>query len=324
MPRRNSGSQNQCICMYVRRSQINLRCGWPPHAKRGELPTYLLLCLPTSLSTDLSMSCYRFFGHVLICIDSSTYPCIYLVICLSEHLPVIPSFCPLSESVYLPVYLFIWIESSTRDLLHSSRMKQVLETFSIFDTCHLQNELTWQRQKRSNSERIPSNTESWVQSWRPRAITLWRFFMPTAMIPCHLSQALRQAHETIKSGHTKCCKISSADLKIWCSNTHLSGNQRVDLLRLQRYIHLCRPSSNVPHLPSLLRASQAPEVPHTLLFCSLFGKVLNPLLLPGSSQLPKMFLTWWRGVLCALWLGSVPQARAGYLSSAQMALHPPL
>ena len=56
-------------------------------------------------------------------------------------------------------------------------------------------------------------------------------------------------------------------------------------LRLPRGIHLCRPSSNIPCFPSFLRLLQKPHVLLT------FGKVLNPLRLPGTPQLPKVLVS---------------------------------
>ena len=67
----------------------------------------------------------------------------------------------------------------------------------------------------------------------------------------------------------------------------LSGNQRPDLLtalmnmslvlRLPRKMHLCRSSSNVPHLPSFLEMLQNP---HVLL---PFDQVHNPVRLPRET-----------------------------------------
>ena len=77
----------------------------------------------------------------------------------------------------------------------------------------------------------------------------------------------------------------------------LSGNQRPDLLtspmnmsfvlRLPREMHLCRSSSNVPHLPSFLEMLQNPHVFLT------FEKVRNPLRLPRetTSERPKVVRT---------------------------------
>ena len=65
------------------------------------------------------------------------------------------------------------------------------------------------------------------------------------------------------------------------------------VLRLSRKMHLCRSSSNVPHLPSFLEMLQNPHVLLT------FDKVHNPLRLPRetSSEGPKVVRTW-----CALYI----------------------
>ena len=77
----------------------------------------------------------------------------------------------------------------------------------------------------------------------------------------------------------------------------LSGNQRPDLLtslmnmsfvlRLPRKMHLCRSSSNVPCLPSFLEMLQNPHVLLT------FEEVHNPLRLPRetTSEPPKVVPT---------------------------------
>ena len=77
----------------------------------------------------------------------------------------------------------------------------------------------------------------------------------------------------------------------------LSGNHHPDLLtapmkmslvlRLPRKMHLCRSSSNVPHLPSFLEMLQNPHVLLT------FEKVHNPLRLPRetTSERPKVART---------------------------------
>ena len=91
----------------------------------------------------------------------------------------------------------------------------------------------------------------------------------------------------------------------------LSGNQRPDLLtalmnmslalRLPRKMHLCRSSSNVPRLPSLLEMLQSPP------FCSLLTRCTIPCACPATRHLnvqkwtePLVFLMCWlRNVLCA-------------------------
>ena len=93
------------------------------------------------------------------------------------------------------------------------------------------------------------------------------------------------------------CKIISANLKIGGSKMQpLAGNQRPDLLtslmntsfvlRLPRKMHLCRPSSNVPGLPSFLDMLQNPH------FLLTFDTVHNPLRLPRerTSEPQKVVL----------------------------------
>ena len=142
----------------------------------------------------------------------------------------------------------------------------------------------------------------------------------------------------------------------------LSGNHRPDLLaalmkmslvqRLPRKMHLCRSSSNVPHLPSFLEMLQNPHVLLT------FEKVHNPLRLQreSTSEPPKVARTCGvlyiltskrasrhngvhffdiatsksaRKLMCFvrfdLEMCFAPQRRAIFhLSSGQLAPHPPL
>ena len=94
--------------------------------------------------------------------------------------------------------------------------------------------------------------KSWVQSWQPRANAFCDFWF-------HLSKLLRLPRKSDTGSYEVLHlsrKITSANLKIWCSKMQpLSGNQRPDLLtslmnmylvlRLLRKMHLCRSSSNV-------------------------------------------------------------------------------
>ena len=153
------------------------------------------------------------------------------------------------------------------------------------------NFLTWQHQKRNNSARLPSKMESWVQSWRPRTNAFCDF-------PVVLSKVLRMPRKSDAKSYEVLHlsrKIISANLKIWCSKMQpLSGNQRPDLLtslmnmafvlRLPREMRLCRSSSNVPRLPSLLEMLQNLQVLLT------FDKAYNPLRLPreSTSERPKV------------------------------------
>ena len=137
----------------------------------------------------------------------------------------------------------------------------------------------WQRQKRSNSARLPqfstlttSKTKqlcetsfkngSWVQSRRPRTNASYVFSIPSVQ---------NIAPATKKFGQGLSRKIILANLKIWCSKMQpFSRNQRPDLLtslmnvllvlRLPRDMHLCGSSSNVPRLPTFLKRRQNPHL----------------------------------------------------------------
>ena len=160
----------------------------------------------------------------------------------------------------------------------TSEALQFCETSSIFELDNVKNEAilrdllnfrSWELQKRSNSARLPSKMESWLQSWRPRTNAM-RF----AMFPLYLSNVLRlprksdaRSYEVLHLSR----KIILANLTIWCSKMQpLSGNQRPDLLtslmnmslvlRLPRDMHLCRSSSNVPRLPTFLKLLRNPHI----------------------------------------------------------------
>ena len=149
-------------------------------------------------------------------------------------------------SIYLSVFLQVWKRSNSARRSHflnltASKMKQFCETSFHFRS--------WQHPKRSNSARLPSKMESWVQSWRPRT-NAFCFF------PLHLCKVLRlprksdaRSYELLHLSR----KIILANLKIWCSKMQpLSGNQRLDLLtslmnmsfvlRLPRKMYLSRSS----------------------------------------------------------------------------------
>ena len=86
-----------------------------------------------------------------------------VVVYLSIYLPI----CKLENEAILQDFLSSW---SGQHRSKSARLPQ-------FWTDSIKNETirrdflkfrSWQHQKRSNSARLPSKMESWVQSWRPR------------------------------------------------------------------------------------------------------------------------------------------------------------
>ena len=150
----------------------------------------LFLWLPTYLPTDLSM---------YLSIHPSIYLSIFPSVCLSIHLSIYPSIClptylslSLCLSVYLSVYLQAWKGGYSARIpqflnLTTSKRQQFSETSSVFALDNVKNEssarlphfLSWQHQKRSNSGRLPSEMESWVQSWRPRTNAFCYFSSPS-------------------------------------------------------------------------------------------------------------------------------------------------
>ena len=141
--------------------------------------------------------------------------------------------------------------------LTTSKTQQYCETSSIFELDNAKNKgilrdflnlRSWQHQKRSNSARLPSIMESWMQV--PIRFAIFPLLVSKVL---HLPrQSEARSYEVLHLSH----KIISANLKIWCSKMQpLSGNRRPDLLtslmnmslvlRLPRKMHLCRSSSIV-------------------------------------------------------------------------------
>ena len=119
------------------------------------------------------------------------------------------------------------------------KTEQFCETSSKFELDNIKNETilrdffnfrSRRHQKRSNSARLRSRMESWVQSCRADGFVPMRF----AFFPFHLSKVLRlprkrepRSYEVLHLSR----KIILANLKIWCPKMQpLSGNQRPDLL----------------------------------------------------------------------------------------------
>ena len=118
-----------------------------------------------------------------------------------------------------------------------------------------------------------------------------RFSVPLSKVVCLPRKSDARSYEVLHLSR----KIILANLKIWCSKMQpFSGNQRPDILtslmntslvlRLPCEMHLCRSSSIVPRLPTLLKLLQNPHVLLT------FDKVHNPLRQPRgtTSERPKV------------------------------------
>ena len=143
---------------------------------------------------------------------------------------------------------------------------------------------TWQHQKRNNSARLPfKNGKLRAELTASYHCNFW-FFHSTCLKYCACHESDARSYKVLHLWR----KITSANLKIWCSKMQpISGNQRPNLLtslmnmslvlRLPREIHLCRSSANLPRPPSFL---DMPQNPHVLL---TFGKVQNPWRLPCET-----------------------------------------
>ena len=158
--------------------------------------------------------------------------------------------------VYLFIYLSVFLQAWRRS--YSARLPEFLNLTSKNETMTMLRDFlifrSWQHQKRSNSARLPSKMESWVQSWRPCTNAFCDFSTPPDSTclkyrACHEKSEAR-SYEVLHPSR----KIIFPKLKIWCSKMQpLSGNQRPDLLtslmnmslapRLRRKMHLCRSSA---------------------------------------------------------------------------------
>ena len=155
-------------------------------------------CLRSRLFLSLSLTIYQptylpiylcIYLCIYLSIHLSIYPSIYLSIHPSIYLSIHPS---IYLSTYLSVYLQAWKRSNSARRpqvlnLTTSKTQQSCETSSIFALDNIKNETslrdffnfwTWQHQKQSNSARLPSKMESWVQRLRPRTNAFCVFSTP--------------------------------------------------------------------------------------------------------------------------------------------------
>ena len=168
------------------------------------IPIYPSIYLPTCpsiyLSTDPS-------------IYLSIYLFIYLSVCLSVCLSVYLSICKLENAASLRVFPFFWTWQRLKRS-NFARHPQVLNLTMLKNEASLQdlfNFRSWQHQKRSNSARLRSKMESWVQSWRLRAIVFCDFSIPSvARLP---RKREPRSYEALHLSR----KIIVANLKICCA-----------------------------------------------------------------------------------------------------------
>jgi len=178
---------------------------------------HLSICLSIYLSIYQSINLSIYLSNYLSIYLPSIYLSIYLSIIylLSIYLSLSLSPSPplsISLSLYLSVCLSVYLSIY---LSASLKTKQFCKTSSFFELDNIKNEAllrdffnfwTWQDQKQSNSARLPSKMEIWVQRLR------------FAIFPVHLSKVLRlprksdaRSYEVLHLSR----KIILANLQIW-------------------------------------------------------------------------------------------------------------
>ena len=146
----------------------------------------------------------------------------------------------------------------------TSKTKQFCETSSIFELDSIKNKAI-----------LRDFLQKWKAECRAEGLVPMRF----AIFPVHLSKVLRLPRKSDARSY-EVLHLSRKIRRSDAPKCNLSENQRPHLLtapmkmfvvlRLPRKMHLCRPSSNVPRLPSFL------EMRRTLTFCSLLTRCTIP------------------------------------------------
>ena len=166
----------------------------------------VFLCLSVIyLSIHLSLPL-----SVLLSICLSVFLSFYLSIYLSIY-----SIClSLCLSIYLSIYLYIYLSVCLfvyRSICVSNEATQ--RDFLNF--------LSWQHQKWVNSARLPSETENWVQSWRPHTNAFCVFSTPSvqSIAPATKWSRVMRSAARVTQNHLS----NLEDLML--QNATLSGNQ---------------------------------------------------------------------------------------------------
>ena len=190
-------------------------------------------------------------------------------------------------------------------------MQQFCETSSFFRLDNVQNEAIlgdfvnfwiWQLQKQSNSARLPSKIESWVQRWRPRTNAFCDFSTPLV--------------QSIAPATKNWCQVIRSAVPVM--RNHLS---KPEDLMLQNATHLRKSAPWPPNSSDENVSCTAPATENAslqILFkcptpaivfgnatkpsrLAHFGKVHNPLRLPRetSSERPRVVRTW-----CVLYIST--------------------
>ena len=309
------------------------------------LSTYLSIYLSNYLSIQLSiyLSIYRSIDRsiclsIYLSIQLSIYLSIYLSICLSIHLSIYPSSHPsIHLSIYPSVYLQAWKWSYSARLppflkVTTWKTKQFCEASSTFELEHVKNEASlrdvlnfgsWQHQKRSNSARLPSIMESWMQ--RADGLVPMRF----AIFPLHLSKVLRlprksdaRSYEVRSAAPVTQNHLSKPEDLMLQHATPLRKSAAWPTNISDENLSCNAPATRNPFLQILFKCPTPAIVfghaTKTVTFCSLFARCR----IPCTCHTKRRFnVQKWRehGVLCTFWIGIVLRATtACTFSSSQL------
>ena len=143
---------------------------------------------------------------------------VYLSFCLSIYL----SICLFTVSVYLSVFLSIYL--SIYLYIYLSVCLFVYRSICVSNEATQRdflNFLSWQHQKWVNSARLPSETENWVQSWRPHTNAFCVFSTPSvqSIAPATKWSRVMRSAARVTQNHLS----NLEDLML--QNATLSGNQ---------------------------------------------------------------------------------------------------
>ena len=301
-----SGYLSICLSVCLCVSLSVCLPGWLAVCQSVCLFVYPSVCLTGCLSVSLSI-CLSVYPSICLCVYLSVYLSAWLAVCQSVCLSVY-------LSVYLSICLSICLSANWKmKLLCETSLKCGswklktkffsetsfnLEADNIRNAAILQNLL--QASKLSTSETKQFCETSFKNGKLSAELTPWyqcvlRFFHPISHKYCAATrkwgQVMGRSAAPVTQNHLRkpddlmlqnatVLRKSASDLRTCLAHMPL-------VLRLPRDMHLCRPSSNVSHLPSFLKLLQNR---HILL---ILDTMQNP------SHLYMFLQIWLRNVLCA-------------------------
>ena len=204
-------------------------------------------------------------------------------------------------SFYWSIYLFIYLSfflCLSICLSASLKTKLFCETSSFFEVDNIKNEAilwdffmlncirneailrdflnfwTWQHQKQSNSARLPSKMESWVQSWQPSTNAFCDFSSPPV--------------ESIAPAMKKWCQVIRSAAPV--TQNHLS---KPEDLMLQNATLLRKSAPSPPNSSDEDVSCTAPATENASL--QILFKCPTPAIVFGNATKPSRFAHFWQG-----------------------------